>query len=311
MTHWAAGAQALLVTFLWSTSFVITKWVYAEGMGPLTLGGLRYGLAALVLAGVWRWQRRRMAGAGAAGAAGAPGLPWWLPPALGLAGYTLTQGGQHLGLFVLAPTQVSLILGVHNTLQVLLWSGLLLREWPTAFQAGAILAALGGVVLYHYPWELSAADLWGAVPVLAAGIGYAWWIVGNRRWLAGRGAGALSLTLPSMAWGAAGLLLLAAAVEGVPAVTPRAAAYLLFLAVVNTAFAFTLWTHTQRTLAAFESSLINNTMLVQIALLSLWLLDQPITPLRWTAIGVVTASTVAVHLAPYAVRAAGARRAGA
>lgn len=35
---------------------------------------------------------------------------------------------------------------------------------------------------------------------------------------------------------------------------------------VNTAFAFTLWNHTPRTLAAMESSIINSTMLVQIAI---------------------------------------------
>jgi drug/metabolite transporter (DMT)-like permease len=50
----------------------------------------------------------------------------------------------------------------------------------------------------------------------------------------------------------------------------------LWLAVVNTAFAFTLWNHTLRTLTAMESSLINNTMLVQIALLAwLFLGDRP------------------------------------
>ena len=41
-----------------------------------------------------------------------------------------------------------------------------------------------------------------------------------------------------------------------------------WLAVANTAFAFTLWNRTLRTLTAVESSVINNTMLVQIALLA-------------------------------------------
>jgi drug/metabolite transporter (DMT)-like permease len=39
---------------------------------------------------------------------------------------------------------------------------------------------------------------------------------------------------------------------------------------VNTAFAFTLWNHTLRTLSATQSSIINSTMLVQIAVLA-WL----------------------------------------
>jgi drug/metabolite transporter (DMT)-like permease len=43
-----------------------------------------------------------------------------------------------------------------------------------------------------------------------------------------------------------------------------------WLAIVNTAFAFTLWNHTLRTLSAVESSVINNTMLIQVAILA-WL----------------------------------------
>jgi drug/metabolite transporter (DMT)-like permease len=38
-----------------------------------------------------------------------------------------------------------------------------------------------------------------------------------------------------------------------------------WLSVINTAFAFTLWNHTLRTLTAVESSVMNNTVLVQIA----------------------------------------------
>jgi drug/metabolite transporter (DMT)-like permease len=43
-----------------------------------------------------------------------------------------------------------------------------------------------------------------------------------------------------------------------------------WLAVVNTALAFTLWNSSLRILSATESSIINNTMLVQIAVLA-WL----------------------------------------
>jgi drug/metabolite transporter (DMT)-like permease len=50
----------------------------------------------------------------------------------------------------------------------------------------------------------------------------------------------------------------------------------LWLAIVNTALAFTLWNHTLRRLTAIESSLINNTMLVQIAILAWLFLGEPI-----------------------------------
>jgi drug/metabolite transporter (DMT)-like permease len=58
------------------------------------------------------------------------------------------------------------------------------------------------------------------------------------------------------------------AVQGLPELSLQSVLIIGWLAVVNTAFAFTLWNHTQRTLPAIESSIINNTMLIQIAILA-------------------------------------------
>ena len=54
--------------------------------------------------------------------------------------------------------------------------------------------------------------------------------------------------------------------EGVPTVSARAAALIVWLAVVNTALAFTWWNFSLRRLSAIASAGINNTMLLQIAL---------------------------------------------
>ena len=66
------------------------------------------------------------------------------------------------------------------------------------------------------------------------------------------------------------LLASGVAVQGLPRLALVHWIIILWLAVVNTALAFTLWNHTLRTLSAMESSIINNTMLFQIALLA-WL----------------------------------------
>jgi len=66
------------------------------------------------------------------------------------------------------------------------------------------------------------------------------------------------------------LLVAGLVVEEWPGLTLANWAIILWLAVVNSALAFTLWNHTLRTLSAVESSIINNTMLVQIAILA-WL----------------------------------------
>jgi drug/metabolite transporter (DMT)-like permease len=71
-----------------------------------------------------------------------------------------------------------------------------------------------------------------------------------------------------MGIGAPPLLLAGIAGQGLPALNAQGIAILAWLAVVNTALAFTLWNRTQRTLSAVESSVINNTMLIQIAILA-------------------------------------------
>jgi len=87
----------------------------------------------------------------------------------------------------------------------------------------------------------------------------------------------LAVTVVSM--GAGGLVLLAGgiAIQGLPRLTLTHWGIILWLAIVNTALAFTLWNHTLRTLTAMESSIINNTMLVQIAVLAWLFLGEPLS----------------------------------
>jgi hypothetical protein len=70
---------------------------------------------------------------------------------------------------------------------------------------------------------------------------------------------------------------------------------MLALAVINTSAAFLTWTHTQRWLAPHESAAINNTMTVQIALLALLLLHEPLSTRQWVLILVVAAATLIVQ----------------
>ncbi|HEY5982570.1 MAG TPA: DMT family transporter, partial [Anaerolineales bacterium] len=62
--------------------------------------------------------------------------------------------------------------------------------------------------------------------------------------------------------------------EGIPSISPRNWLFILWLAAVNTAFAYTLWNHTLRTLTATESSIITGTMLVWIPILAVIFLGE-------------------------------------
>ena len=69
-----------------------------------------------------------------------------------------------------------------------------------------------------------------------------------------------------------------------------------WLAVVNTAVAFTLWNNTLKTLTAVESSIINNTMLPQIAILAWLFLDEPLNSRQILGIVLVGTGTLIVQL---------------
>jgi drug/metabolite transporter (DMT)-like permease len=83
-------------------------------------------------------------------------------------------------------------------------------------------------------------------------------------------ASPVAITGVTMGVGAALLLGIGVGTQGLPSLGLGGWGMVLWLAVVNTALAFTLWNRTLRVLSAVESSTINNTMLVQIALLA-WL----------------------------------------
>lgn len=290
-----AALQALLVTILWSFAFIFTKWIFAAGgVGPLWLNALRYGMATLVLLG-WRtatgkpsW-RAEFAGKGL----------FWPVAGIGLLNYAVTQAGVTLGLTKLSPTHVSLILNVNNTLQVILFGALILREVPGLIQSIGLMAGIAGVFYFYWPLTSPPGGWWGGLPVLIAGVSYALVTIYTRKYVKSGGIGALALTEVSMAVGAVALAVVAFVVEGLPRLTPVTFGYLLTLAVVSTSITFPLWAHTQKVLAPFETSTLNNTMLIQTALLSWLLLGEPLGGQQVVAILVVSAATLLVQAGPH------------
>lgn len=293
MPRWLAVSIALFVTVLWSSSFILNKIAFAEGIRPLTLAGLRYSLAALTLGVFALWRRRQ------GRTAPARRLPLWNYVGLGIAGYVVSQGGQYIGQYYISPTQASLVLSLGNTLLVLLVSILWLRECPGRGQAVGIAVAMAGALAYYYPWNLGAQSWIGVAMILLSGVGYAIHITVNRRLVSGENpADPFDLVLLPMAVGAVGMLALGLLLEPFPVITTKLLWLLLWLGPINGALAFFLWTHAQKALRAFESSNINNSMLVQIAALDVIFLDREISGRALAgvlacALGVITVQTAA------------------
>ncbi|MBN1120890.1 MAG: EamA family transporter [Anaerolineae bacterium] len=261
---------ALLVTVLWSSSWVLIKIGLAD-IPPLLFAGLRYVWAFLVLLVVVMSSRDRRAELRTIS-----GRDWRRIAALGLISYALTQGLMYVALSYLEAVTLSLMLNFTSVVVALIgivW----LREMPTGLQWLGVAIYLGGTVVYFYPAGLagieSAGLIIGGIVVLANAISSLLGREVNRE----KTVSPLMVTVTSMGIGSLTLLAVALIIHGLPRIDLLGWAIIGWLAVVNSALAFTLWNHTQRTLSATESSVINNTMLIQIAVLAWLFLGEEIT----------------------------------
>jgi drug/metabolite transporter (DMT)-like permease len=283
-----AVLQALLVTFLWSTSWILIKFGL-EDIPALTFAGLRYFIAFLILLVVFyrsgqsvriRKLTRR---------------DWLSLIALGLVYYTLTQGTQFLGLKYLPAILFGFLLNFSAPVVALMGIPLLKEKlnWLQWMGMGVFLV---GVVVYFYPIGIQAGMALGvAIGVFSMLANSGASILGRFINRAGH-LDPLTVTVVSMGVGATALLGSGLFVEELPRLDISGWGIILWLAVVNTAVAFTLWNRTLRTLTATESSMMNNTMLVQIAILAWFFLGERPSPQEWVGMGIVVVGVVLVNL---------------
>ena len=265
----SAVLQALFVTFLWSTSWVLIR-IGLEDIPALTFAGLRYVIAFLCLLPlvfrrgelqpVRRLSRRR----------------WRQLIILGLIFYAVNQGAIFVSLIYLPAASVSLLLSFTPVVVALLAIGFL-DERPSPGQWVGTAIFLLGAVIYFLPADFGGGEITGLVVALIGVLANAISSIMGRDVNRRRDLSPLTVTVITMGIGSVTLLVAGLIVEGWPTLSLSNWAIILWLAVVNSALAFTLWNHTLRTLSAVESSVINNTMLIQIAILAWIFLGERLT----------------------------------
>jgi drug/metabolite transporter (DMT)-like permease len=261
--------QALFVVFLWATSWVLIK-IGLRDIPPLVFAGLRYFLAFIGLVAIL-------------GLSGAKKeLKTLDRPAmgrlilLGLLFYAGTQGASFVALFYLPAVTVNLLWSFSSVIIALL--GIMwLSESPTLLQWGGIALALAGAAIYFYPVSIPHGQLVG---ILVAVLGI---MANSVSAILGRSINRsqqfhpLVVTVTSMGVGSVVLLASGVLLEGFPSINLAGWAIIAWLAIINTAFAFTLWNLTLRTLTAMESSIINSTMMIWIPIFAVLFLGETIT----------------------------------
>ena len=287
-TRQAAIGLALLVTFLWSTSWVLIRFGLQE-VPALTFAGLRYSLAAVCLLPFMFTVQNRQA------VRGLNHGQWWMLIGLGVIYYAVAQGAQYLGLVYLPMASTSLLLNL-TSLVVTGFGLLLLAEAPTRLQWLGVILNLVGIVLFFYPPIFTSQD-WLGIAIVMVGM-----LANSAGTLMGRSlnrSGSIPpivVTAVSMTIGAVLMLGTGLATQGLPKFSLASWGAILWMAVVNTAFAFTLWNYTQRSLQAMETTIINNTMTVQIAILGWIFSGESLTALEIGGVILVSLGAVLVQL---------------
>jgi len=267
--HLRAIFLALFVTFLWSTSFVIIKIGLAE-IPPLTFAGLRYTIAFVCLLPLAFTNKNREQ----IKQLGKNDLAKLF--IYGLLFIAITQGAMFAGLVYLPAVTVSLWLNF-TPLVVAVLAIFLIKEIPSILQWTGVILFITGIMTYFFPIALSENQEIGLI-IMTVGV-----FANSASSVLGRSINRetkinpVVVTIISMGIGSVILLISGIVIQGFPLISTQNIIYLLWLAVINTAFAFTIWNYTLRTLSAMESSIINGTMLIQIAVLAWIFLGEAIT----------------------------------
>lgn len=258
---------ALLVTVLWSSSWILIRYgLDDEDLPPLTFAGMRYATAAVVLA-AWTFTRPRLRReTRALRSATVRRLV-----VLGVVYFALTQGAQFVAIDSQPAATSSLMLAPTAFLVAVLSAPSIQESVSRSQIVGAGLVVVGAVLYFSGDLGATWIGMIASIIGLSANVGGA---------LLGRSVNRTAsispvvVTTVSMGVGASLLVVTGLVADGLPSVSGRAMLIIGWLAVVNTAIAFTLWNRAQQRLAAVETSAINNTMLVQIALLAWIFLDE-------------------------------------
>ncbi|WP_245809808.1 DMT family transporter [Cohnella massiliensis] len=223
----------------------------------------------------------------------------------------MAQGLQYAGQMFVTPTQTSMVLAVGNTTALVALDMIWLREIRGRSSFLGIAAAMAGIVLFYYPWDFGGGHFSGILLILASCVGYAVHLALSRHLLKTGRAQPGELVLAPMAIGAAGMLTVGFALEGVPSFSWPLAGILLWLGAINGAFAFSLWTWSQKRLRAYESSLINNLMLLEVAALDVLVFHRSLSAIELSGLLLAGFAVIFVQLSPLWKRSSRRGRAGA
>lgn len=288
--HTNAILLGILTTFLWSTSWVLIKIGLKNDLPAISFAGLRYFTGFLCLAPFVLGSPAERATLKNLNRA-----DWLRLVLLGLIVITVTQGAQFVSLAYLPAAMVSLVL---NTTSVFVGlAGIyFLKELPTRMQWAGIVITLIGVCLYFLPIPVNGLPWIGLLAALTTMLGNTASSLMGRKANLQAHYSPMVVSFISIGVGSIVLVGIGLATQGLGKLTLTDCLIIGWLAVVNTAFAYTIWNRTLQTLTAVDSSVINSLMMPQVAILAFVFLGETLSPKEIIGLVLVGVGVLVVQL---------------
>jgi drug/metabolite transporter (DMT)-like permease len=221
---------------------------------------------------------------------------------LGVVFYTFAQGAQYVSLAFLPTVMVNLLLNL-TPIFVAIFAVFTLKEPPTILQWIGVILAVIGTGIYFLPFTLRNAALIGLAVAILGVLSNASASLQGRQANRDMGIPPVLITFITMAIGAGLLLGVGLVFQGFGKPSLLDWGIIAWLAIVNTAFAFTLWNNTLRTLTAVESSILNSLMMPQIAILAVIFLGEKLVGKEIFGLLLVGIGVLVVQIKPRRVSA--------
>ena len=237
---WAVVA-VVAASLFWSSSYAVTKRVL-EDVGPLSIGALRFTMAALLLGLVIRLNRHRPARPDAR-----QRRQLYLSGFLGITVYFILE---NVGVDMSTASDASLIVATYPLMTMLLELLIVRARLPWTRVTGVLLATAGAVLVVRNGAETGGSSRWvGDILLLLGGLTWAGYNILGKR--ASDGQSAMSVTYYQTLAGAAGFLLASLLEAGdwhMPDAT--ASSLVVYLAVACSVGGFLLYNYGLRHMAS-------------------------------------------------------------
>jgi drug/metabolite transporter (DMT)-like permease len=192
-----AICSVVAAALFWSSSYAVTKEVLAD-VGPLTIGAVRFTIAALLLGIMVRIRRHPVARPDAR-----QRRTIYVSGLLGITVYFVLE---NIGVALSTASDASLIVATYPLMTMLLELVVFRTRMPLLRVGGVLLATVGAFLVVRNGAEVGGSDRWlGDILLLLGGLVWAGYNVLGKQ--AGRGQDAVSLTYYQTVAGAAGFLL--------------------------------------------------------------------------------------------------------